>query len=74
MPELSQELTNECAGLIYAQWAKAFDAYKAVRAEKDDGSEDWAAFHQARKLSSEKELARWKAALAEITPLHTIGK
>lgn len=74
MPQLSQELVNVCAGLVYSEWAKAYDNRKAVQAETDDGSEDWADFHNERlrrAVKAEAEAKRW---LSEITPLHTIGK
>lgn len=74
MPSLSQELTNICASLIYRKWSEAYDNLKAVKGEKDDGSADFALFHEERLKRANNELANWKKHLDEITPLHTIGK
>lgn len=74
MPEVSQELVNVCATLVYRKWAEAVDNQKAVKEERDDGSEDWALFHAERLRRAEAEFTYWQRYLDEIKPLHTIGK
>jgi hypothetical protein len=66
--QLSDELLHECQKLLYRAWAIAYDEFKAVRAEKDDGSDDWATFHQHHRLASEKELNRLAKLRAELDP------
>lgn len=62
---LSAETANAISSLLYRAWAQAYDSHKAVKALKNDGSKDWAAFQVERlKRAAEDETAT-KAALDE---------
>ena len=38
----------DIGGLIHERWIRALDENKAVKAEKDNGDKDWAAFYATR--------------------------
>lgn len=75
MAEISDNDLWECLGVVYRRWADAHDALKKVKAEKNDGSEDWQQFHNARLENTAKEEAKWrelKDRLAAVSPKRTL--
>lgn len=65
--ELSEDTIYRLATLAYDDWAKTWDARKAVQAETDDGSKDWALFHAERLKGADARLATTKRVLDEIS-------
>lgn len=63
---ISDRLLDEAQKLIYRKWAEAYDSFKRVKAEKNDGSKDWHQFHDARMHNNGNELDRMKQLLDEI--------
>ncbi len=51
----------EIAALTYSRWCNEYDLLKAVKAETDDGEEDWAALHAIRLQNHTAAEAKWKA-------------
>lgn len=50
--EITEQLAFECAGLLYAQWGKAYDQLQLEKAAKPDPREpDWKLFHEANLIN-----------------------
>lgn len=60
MPEITNDDLFEATSLVYRQWAECYDALKLVKAEEDDGSDDWAEFHKARLENAIASEAKWR--------------
>jgi len=58
---MSRAFLVEGLQLIYNRWATEFDALKAVKSEKDDGSKDWNEFHAERLRRQTEQEAVWRA-------------
>lgn len=67
MPQITDSDLFEATSLVYSRWAQEFDTLKRVKAETDDGSEDWADFHALRLQNATATEAKWKALLQRLT-------
>lgn len=65
---LNAEARDSLVQLAYRAWSGTWDTLKAVKAEKDDGSEDWAAFHQERLNNATQSEAKAQRVLDAIKP------
>ena len=72
--DLSDEALDAAQALFYRKWSEAFDALKRVKAEKDDGSDDWAEFHAIRLHNANSEFDKWVKLRAEIDPIAPLTK
>lgn len=62
MATISDEDMLEIATLVYRRWAEEFFLLKAVKIEKNDGSDpDWEEMHNARLTNHEMAFAKWDA-------------
>ena len=64
--ELSAEARDAMVTLIYREWAQSCDILKAVKAEKNDGSEDWNQFHDFRLKKALSAKDNWFKILEEV--------
>lgn len=76
MPEIpTREFLFEACSLIYSRWSSEYDLLKSVKAEKDDGSEDWAPLHALRLKNHTEAESKWnklRIEAAEICNLHKL--
>ena len=49
----------DIAGLIHRKWSETVVNHKIVREERNDGSEDWEAFHFERLTNATEALNHW---------------
>ena len=70
--QITKSIAWQLSVLAYASWTESADTLKAVKAEKNDGSKDWAEFHKCRledarqihdtaKRLSDQSIAIWQA-------------
>lgn len=71
--EINPDLLFEMAALVYHRWSQEYDLLKQVKAEKDDGSPDWAAFHKRRLAHHTTAEAVWAARKDEASKLIRIS-
>lgn len=64
---LSDEVCLKLGSWAYTEWADACDRLDAILREEDDGTEDWAAFHEHRLASATTARDRARAWLDEVT-------
>lgn len=63
--EISKDLLFEACALVYSKWCKEYDMLKLCKAETNDGSDEWQAFHDER-LKRQTELeTKWSKRVDE---------
>ena len=70
MSELTDQEIVDVAGLIHAKWAATMDTLLIVERETDNGTKDWALFHQARAESASIAEAYWGGIMAKNNDQH----
>lgn len=71
--EVSREFLFEACALVYSKWTKAYDALKAEKASKDDGSPGWAEFHAERLKNGTTDEAKLRKLVDEAGPLSALS-
>lgn len=61
MKELSIEAVFDLTALANADWGRAYEILKIVKAETDDGSMDWAGFHEIRLKNARADETKTRA-------------
>jgi hypothetical protein len=63
----------EASALVYARWSHEYGILKATKAEKDDGSKDWQAFHKARLTRAIEQETIWRTRKDEASRLSALA-
>lgn len=57
--EVSKDFLFETCALAHSRWSQEYDLMKKVKAETNDGSKDWEAFHAMRISNHTATLEKW---------------
>lgn len=62
----------EISSLLHRRWAEACGVLDVVKAERDDGSADWDAFHQNRAILARLDEAMWRGVRDRFVAEHRV--
>lgn len=72
--QLTPSTVETLATLAYAAWTEAYDTWKLVQAEKNDGTPDWDELHAHRLGQTKQEMDHANSVFNEIRAYSVLGK